>query len=747
MKPENSELSGDIPLQDPGQDKLGYQKFAERLAKALYEMVPADGLVIALYGAWGSGKTTVLNFVRHYLTEHTKELPDEERPVVIHFNPWWFSGTDKLLRQFFDQVIAKLDPRDKKLKKIRKAFKNFAGAVVALEVPDSHIMSIQVVIRFVQSLCQTTVSFEKLRSNLRELLCKCNQKIIVMIDDVDRLTADEIRQLFTVIKAVVNLPNITYLVAFDKSVVVEALSDLHKDSGEEYLEKIVQAPFDLPNPDENSLNEMFDIELAKILGDAFPFKSVEEKRRWNNIFYGGIASLLDTPRNVNRLINMLSVTYHMVKDVVNTVDFIAIEALRVLESTVYEKIKTHPSEFIDGYNQNSLGLTGEGNQNNGQEAKLHREEFHRGYLPRTEVHLHAPIKRILRQLFPKMFSEDQSTDKGVWARTENMVCTREHFDTYFQLDVPSGAVSPVELGEAIEAARDAEAFGRKLTDMVEKKYGLSKVQEFLRQLIDYTKTTHPTTPSPYTPDSEPIVDVHPPREARIAPEQAQNMIKALFDIGDELLRHEPATPRLLSWGVSGAIKNLITQLLYLIQSDLKLKLLLEIISHTKGYSTLAYVVPQICHRREGAEASQGSPNSDLSLDPEEFQNLKDHTVARFAAEAKSGSFDDSVDPSLILSLWEQWDTSGNCVAWSRPQLLNDDSFLVSFLEAIFKNGGSQKSSLKLVNKFITSDEAGTRIDILIASGHLTELQREALQSFQQTLELQRAGKLRADGEN
>ena len=51
-------------------------------------MAPTGGLVLAVYGAWGLGKSTLINFVRHYIDE----LPEETRPVVVIFNPWWFSG-------------------------------------------------------------------------------------------------------------------------------------------------------------------------------------------------------------------------------------------------------------------------------------------------------------------------------------------------------------------------------------------------------------------------------------------------------------------------------------------------------------------------------------------------------------------------------------------------------------------------------------------------------------------------------
>src|SRR5215217_9718976 len=99
-----SQLSSDQPLDDPADDRLGYALFAERLAASVQTMIPTRGLVIALYGAWGSGKSTVLGFVEHYL----RQKPVVEQPLVVNFNPWWFSGQENLTRQFFNQLLASL---------------------------------------------------------------------------------------------------------------------------------------------------------------------------------------------------------------------------------------------------------------------------------------------------------------------------------------------------------------------------------------------------------------------------------------------------------------------------------------------------------------------------------------------------------------------------------------------------------------------------------------------------------------
>jgi predicted KAP-like P-loop ATPase len=76
-------LSADRPCSDPQDDLFGHAPFAENLANSICRYPGNDGLVLALYGPWGSGKSTVLQYVRHFL-DH---LPENEQPVVVDFNP------------------------------------------------------------------------------------------------------------------------------------------------------------------------------------------------------------------------------------------------------------------------------------------------------------------------------------------------------------------------------------------------------------------------------------------------------------------------------------------------------------------------------------------------------------------------------------------------------------------------------------------------------------------------------------
>src|SRR5690606_11980793 len=103
-----STFSSDNPLIDPANDMLGYVPFSRLLAQSISRICSKQGIVIAINGQWGSGKSTILNFFLYYL-EH--EFSD--KPVMpIHFNPWWFSGREDLTRLLIGQIRARLGDKD-----------------------------------------------------------------------------------------------------------------------------------------------------------------------------------------------------------------------------------------------------------------------------------------------------------------------------------------------------------------------------------------------------------------------------------------------------------------------------------------------------------------------------------------------------------------------------------------------------------------------------------------------------------
>src|SRR5690349_7562321 len=111
MSEEAPKLNGDAPLTDPKHDRLGRQPFCEKLARILAKGNASGSTVVAIYGDWGVGKTTAKNFTVNFLKKnHGIE--------AIEFEPWGWSGQDKVIEALFTKVEVAL--RGKNLPKTKE---------------------------------------------------------------------------------------------------------------------------------------------------------------------------------------------------------------------------------------------------------------------------------------------------------------------------------------------------------------------------------------------------------------------------------------------------------------------------------------------------------------------------------------------------------------------------------------------------------------------------------------------------
>jgi predicted KAP-like P-loop ATPase len=184
---------------------------------------------------------------------------------------------------------------------------------------------------------------DQLKGRLVGALRSVGRRTLVVIDDIDRLSQREILKLFGLIKTAGSLPWVTYLLCFDKAVVIRALAGMAGGRGNDYLEKIVQFSFDLPLPDRSQFRSLL---LRKLTAADIPLPE-EAFRRIDrvDVLDQGIITYLDTLRNLYRLTNVLTFTFGLVKERVDPPDFVVLEAIRVFEPAAFGTVRDYPQYF------------------------------------------------------------------------------------------------------------------------------------------------------------------------------------------------------------------------------------------------------------------------------------------------------------------------------------------------------------------------------------------------------------------
>jgi KAP family P-loop domain len=329
------------PLTMDADDRFDRRAFARRIARDALAVSTDSGVVLGLCGPWGSGKTTVANFVLNAVEEL------DENAITIRFNPWIFSGADDLVGQFFAELAIALRQRDL-TDEVAGALSRYAGristaaggaATLAKLVPG--LGALEVVAELMKSAAESEAngqtSIEQQRRELSEELRKLAKPIVVLIDDVDRLTDDEVHTVMRLVKLVGDLAGVTYLLAFDRQRVEEVLGasapddTLRRARGRAYLEKIVQARYDVPQPRSRELLTLFDEALATDAND--PLKDSPPGDRL--VLRDGIRALLRTPRDIVRVVKAMPTALELHGEEVANIDLVGLEALRILEPDVH----------------------------------------------------------------------------------------------------------------------------------------------------------------------------------------------------------------------------------------------------------------------------------------------------------------------------------------------------------------------------------------------------------------------------
>jgi energy-coupling factor transporter ATP-binding protein EcfA2 len=320
----------DNPISDPADDLLGRIGAAQDLASQIQSLDASDGYVLAVTGPWGSGKTSLVNLVKHEL-ERNSSVP------VVDFNPWMFSGAEQLVEAFFTELSAQLKLKPGRIGAVAgeiEAYGELLSPLSILPFVGSWIDRVRgagSALRRFQERRRESVTARRatLASKLREL----DTPILVAIDDTDRLRTDEIRDVFKLVRLTASFPNIIYLLAFDRSRVEVALTESGID-GRSYLEKIVQVAVDVPAIPQEALLRHITQSLDDVLSDLGEPVSFD-KERWPDVLMEIIRPLIRNVRDIRRYAASVRGTARTLHKQIELVDLLALEAVRAFLPDVF----------------------------------------------------------------------------------------------------------------------------------------------------------------------------------------------------------------------------------------------------------------------------------------------------------------------------------------------------------------------------------------------------------------------------
>lgn len=324
-------VTADNPIRATEDDALGRATAATHFAEQVLSLDISEGVVVGVLGPWGSGKTSFINLARQRLMTGSA--------AVLDFNPWMFSGAEQLVDSFFVELSAQLRLRPdladvgRDLEAYGEAFSGLGwlplvGPWIERGRAASKVLS--------EMLKRRKEGVGGRRARVERALEALHEPLVVIVDDIDRLTTSEIRDVFKLVRLTANFPNVIYVLAFDRVRVEQALAE-QGIPGRDYLEKIIQVGVDLPAVPADVLNrQIFQAidEALRELDDLGPF----DEALWPDVFMEIIRPLMGNMRDVRRYAAAVHGTARELAGGVALVDMLALEAVRVFLPDVFREL-------------------------------------------------------------------------------------------------------------------------------------------------------------------------------------------------------------------------------------------------------------------------------------------------------------------------------------------------------------------------------------------------------------------------
>jgi hypothetical protein len=316
----------DEPIGKSGEDKLGYGNYARKLVSRVLSTRSQQSFAIGINAKWGSGKTSFFDLIKRELSK-VDHIP-------MNFQPWDARDAQAISLEFFNELTIELGEYNQDLKQSLSRYSKQLN-----EFQDSWPVR---VLNFLTN--QSSTSNRALFERVKKQIEKIGKPLIVYIDDVDRLQAQEVLEVIKIIRNTANFGNTFFIVAYDREYVLNAIHEINSHASRTYLEKIFQVELTLPLLKEDILKEQFLEGLNSMLPETA--KEEVEKFKKNTSIHSAVFSQVTTKRDINRLLNALMLNYLPIFEQVEVSDYVAVEVMRTKFPRIYNILAYHPDRFL-----------------------------------------------------------------------------------------------------------------------------------------------------------------------------------------------------------------------------------------------------------------------------------------------------------------------------------------------------------------------------------------------------------------
>jgi hypothetical protein len=458
----------DEPIENWTEDTLGRAALVDVL---IVRLLISKAPVIGLFGEFGSGKTSVLNLLRNHL---------KGKAIVVSFSTW-LPGSEETLISYLLSDIASQCQKEYVVPGLRRSSRRLADAL------SEPVPLIKGLLRLFPSATQKDDI-----ENLKIALARLPKRVVVLLDELDRMQKDELLQLLKVVRGIASLPNLSFVCAAARKQLMHTVfgENAEWDKSNEYFEKFFPSTVIIPKLDDEMLRSAGVDRLARIFQHHDWFVDAEEEQtfreQFEEIWKRHITPWIKNLRQLGLLANDVSITATPLRREVDPIDLILIELFQRFKPEVYEIIS-----------RNNFALTGGPNLVRG--GRYHSEEAIKGIYQGLSDELRAAckddtglnqVKGMLGEMFPIYAKKEHLPWDLRPKRKDNdekdtRIQNSGVFPVYFRHQLPADIFSSLEMEALIQKSGDAKSdqersdlFAQKLLALDK---GSLKRDDFLRK--------------------------------------------------------------------------------------------------------------------------------------------------------------------------------------------------------------------------------------------------------------------------
>lgn len=306
----------DSPITSIDKDELFFGSHILALEKRIVEIPNTGSHSIAITGGWGTGKTSFLKLLE-------QKLKKQHQYEIMWFNPLKSSKSGSIQNDFFDVLESTLSKYKLGFGRRIKYYKELIGAI------DNKYVSFLVKLGSIQ--------LEEEKQRINDIIKMIPRKIIIIIDDVDRLKGDEIMQVFKLVSFNAEFDNVVFLIPLDKGNIIKALG-----CDANYPNKFFEMEFPLPDNYRHFTSLYVKNTLNTLLADI-PQSSFLD----NQIISDYTSYCINNMRDAKRFINTFIDRAIMIHDKLDLRSYYLLSLIQYKDLVLFEKIRTKNKELLD----------------------------------------------------------------------------------------------------------------------------------------------------------------------------------------------------------------------------------------------------------------------------------------------------------------------------------------------------------------------------------------------------------------